>query len=164
MSYSLNDVIPLVSTDDRSPAELRKFLRFYHAYHEFHPLPEGWTDDLTGVIRAAKGEPMTDPRVNPEVVLTTQTGDRDLRVEVDLFSPVSVVVAFYDRSGEGLTVPEMLDLASTILGTEITLDDLDDYERALFLEGVISPGHPNDGTWTNHFRFCWDIPEPPFNL
>jgi hypothetical protein len=72
MSYSLNDAIPMVSTDDRSPAELRKFLRFYHAYHEFHPLPEGWTDDLTGVIRAAKGEPMTDPKVNPEVVLTTQ--------------------------------------------------------------------------------------------
>jgi hypothetical protein len=46
----------------------------------------------------------------------------------------------------------MFDMASTILGDEITLDGLDNDSREPFLEGVTAPANPNDGTWTNFFR------------
>lgn len=145
-------------SNERSATELRKFLRYYHRHHEHHPFPEGWTEDLTQLIWAAQG----DPKAIPEVVLTKPTSPAApaLKIEIDLSSPVTTVVAFYDSSGQGLSVPEMFHLASTILGTEITLADLDDMERELFLEGVTSPTHLNDGTWTTFFRFVWDIPEP----
>jgi hypothetical protein len=74
--------------------------------------------------------------------------------------PLSVI-ASYDDSGRGHAVQEMFDMASTLLGDEITLDGRDDNVPELCLEGVTAPANPNDGTRTNSFQLCWDIPEQP---
>src|SRR4051794_34865315 len=58
-----------IKSCNRSSNDLRKFLRYYNAYHELHPFPEGWTEDLTQVIRTIRG----DVNAHPEIVLVKKT-------------------------------------------------------------------------------------------
>ncbi len=103
------------------PKNSRKFLRFYQAHRDEHPLPPEWSEDLSRITAYADGS----PDGCPELVFTKHTWKGTVDVEVDLHLTNTAEIFITDNTGEGLAHEELADLIHLLLGVHLTEDDGD---------------------------------------
>jgi hypothetical protein len=111
------------SLQPRSLDDLRRALQYYRRHRAAYPLPEGWSEDISGLESA-----FDDPDCEPDPILHF-TADRwrgQLWVFADLYYAEVATVCVRDGSGDGVSPWELAGILFDLLGVELSPTDLED--------------------------------------
>lgn len=111
----------LTFIEPRSPREFAEALEYYRRHRAAHPLPQGWSDDVSGLEAATQDvEGNRDPE--PLVRFTTDRCCGLLSITMDLYFPVKAAVFICDYSAHGcgrLSPREFSELLFALVGIDV---------------------------------------------
>jgi hypothetical protein len=101
--------------EPRTPREFAEVLAYYHGHRADHPLPAGWSADVSGLERAA-GDSEREMDPDPFLVFWADRGWGRLQIMVDLYCPATAVVFVGLDAEERLAPTEYAELLFSLLG------------------------------------------------
>ncbi len=113
------------TVEPRSPRACAATLAYYRRHRAAHPLPAGWSEDVTGLEEAAED---LDQELEPIPSLAFDKPGRkgELSVTVDLHNPVTATVGVTDIGRRVLNPEELTDLLYVLLGIELDPVEIED--------------------------------------
>ncbi len=142
---------------DRTPEQLQSFLRFYDAHRENYPLPEQWSEDLTGVRLRSEGQ----IEGYPEMIFRKETWKGAITVEVELVDPVRAFVFITDETGEGFTETELQDTLRLLVGVDLPPEEGEDETDSQWKPPQEFTVQVHGGPWEYDFSFDFDPDSSP---
>lgn len=142
------------TVEPRSAREFAEALNYYRRHRAAHPLPQGWSDDVSGLEAATQDvEGNRDPE--PLVRFTTDRCCGLLSITMDLYFPVMAAVFSCDYSAHGcgrLSPREFSELLFALVGIDVDPMKLERCDQEL----TTPPGSVKSIAVK-----CAQVPDPP---